>query len=302
MLLLPVILTTLSLLSHLISPKDPWSASFFLKSDTDVIMAIEETKTTIPITKWFHWIKGHQDNDMNIPFEGLPWSAKLNILADEQATAALIKVQNQRTYPPKMLHLPACPIYLLAQGREQTSHKRNTLRTDIGRDQMEKYIMKRNKWSFSDLKTVAWHPYEQAMNRLTDRERVFIVRLSHRWLAVGKKQAQMGAENDKCVLCSLTEDTDHLFQCPQRNKWRTEFLTALKAELTILDTAAETRNTIVNSVGQWMNMQPVNESPQDVLGWGAFINGYISTHWVEQQDSFYNERGRHDYRRHNGNY
>ena len=30
--------------------------------------------------------------------------------------------------------------------------------------------------------------------------------------------------------------------------------------------------------------------------------GYISNHWIEQQDTFYLNRGRHDFRRHNGNY
>ena len=53
---------------------------------------------------------------------------------------------------------------------------------------------------------------------------------------------------------------------------------------------------------QWMTKAPIAESPQDALGWRAFFMGYISNHWVEQQDTFYNETGRYDCRRHNGHY
>jgi hypothetical protein len=287
---------------RLIVAKDPWSASFYLKSDTDVMMEIEETKSKIPVTECFYWVKGHQDNNQDVQYEDLPWPAKLNILADEQATAALKTSLQRRTYPPTMTRLPSCPIYLLAQGRAQTSHELNTLRTDRGRDQMEEYMMRKNGWTFSDLKSVAWDPYEQAMNSITDTERVFVVKLSHEWLAVGTKQKQMGAENDQCVLCSMPEDTDHLFKCPQRETWRTEFIEALKTELKTLHTAADTRNAIVKRLEQWMNKQTIKESPQDALGWGAFIKGYIHEHWVEEQDKFYRRTGTTDDRRNNGKY
>jgi hypothetical protein len=287
---------------RLIAAKDPWSPSFFLKADTDVMMEIEETKTKIPITESFYWVKGHQDDENNTPFEDRPWPVQLNILADEQATEALNTLQQRRTYPPPMIRLPACPIYLLAQGREQTSHELNTLRTDMGRDKMEQYMMKLHKWSFGVLKTVAWFPYERAMNSLTDAERVFVVKLSHNWLPVGKKQHQIGAENDQCVLCTMAEDTDHLFQCPQRKEWRIGFIKALDTQLKTLDTAADTRKSIINGLEEWMNKRPSIESPQDTIGWDAFIKGYIHQHWVEQQDIFYTNKGRKDARRHNGNY
>jgi hypothetical protein len=167
---------------------------------------------------------------------------------------------------------------------------------------MEEYMMRKNGWTFSDLKSVAWDPYEQAMNSITDTERVFVVKLSHEWLAVGTKQKQMGAENDQCVLCSMPEDTDHLFKCPQRETWRTEFIQALKTELKTLHTAADTRNAIVKRLEQWMNKQTIKESPQDALGWGAFIKGYIHEHWVEEQDKFYRRTGTTDDRRNNGKY
>ena len=48
--------------------------------------------------------------------------------------------------------------------------------------------MEKKDWSYNDMKQVAWRPYEQAMNTLTNNERVFIVTLTHEWLAVGKKQ------------------------------------------------------------------------------------------------------------------
>ena len=147
--------------------------------------------------------------------------------------------------------------------------------------------MERNTWTFDTISTVAWVPYEQAMKTITDHERIFITKFSHRWLPVGTRLFREGAESDKCVLCKATEDFEHLFQCPQRNEGRIQFIQTLKTERNTLETAADTRDDIVNRIKQWMNKQTITESKQDTLGWGSFLRGYISNYWVNAQEAFH---------------
>jgi hypothetical protein len=269
-------------------------------------MAITETKKEVQITEHFYWIKGHQDND-NTPVEELSWPAQLNIQADALATRALEDQQKRGRKPPPMIRLPACTVYLLSQGVEQTSQEMMTLKTDLSRYKMEEYLMARNKWEYTDMATVAWVPYEQAMNTLTDKDRIFVVKLTHRWLPVATRQFREGAETDQCILCKEKEDIDHLYKCQQRKDWKEEFKKALRDEMDILETAADTRNAIIKRVEQWLDDKEIDESPQDAIGWGAFIRGYISQHWVNLQEKYYrNNKNRNvspqTARRHTGNY
>jgi hypothetical protein len=170
-------------------------------------MTIQGILKDFPKKEQQKWIRGHPDDTR--PYDELSWIVKMNVHTNNQATRASQEVMKRRQ-PPKMIRLPACPIYLLAQGREQTSHELATLRSDMARDRMEEYLKERNEWSKKAL-FVAWVPYEQVMNNLTETERVFVVIFSNRWLATSTRQKREGAESDQCILCNDQEDFYHIY-------------------------------------------------------------------------------------------
>ena len=142
-------------------------------------------------------------------------------------------------------------------------------------------------WLTQALADVAWIPYEQAMNHLTETERIFVVKFSHRWLATATRQKREGAESDQCILCNDQEDFYHLYKCKQRQKWRTKFFNDLREEMNTLDTAPDIEDAIMTNLKAWMTDDDIEESPQDKIGWTAFIRGYMSSHWVDGQEIYY---------------
>ncbi len=54
-----------------------------------------------------------------------------------------------------------------------------------------------------------------------------------------------------------------------------------------LDTAPDIEDAIMTNLKAWMTDDDIEESPQDKIGWTAFIRGYTSSHWVDGQEIYY---------------
>ena len=84
------------------------NARDFSASDHDIIMALSEVWSRIPLRVTTEWVASHQDNDRE--FYELSRPAQANVLADEQATAGLHLSHNHYpdAVPPHDSH-PSVP-------------------------------------------------------------------------------------------------------------------------------------------------------------------------------------------------
>jgi hypothetical protein len=111
-----------SLLKHHETARDTTVASTYhrLKSDYDVIRAIEDLESRIPMAITYHWVEGHQDKTKAVG--ELPWSSQLNVRADELATEAINK-QTHTRQAPKLIPLVQTSVYLIQGKTTFTSHE-----------------------------------------------------------------------------------------------------------------------------------------------------------------------------------
>jgi ribonuclease HI len=71
-------------------------SSNYVSSDDDIIRAIEDLESRIPMAITYHWVDGHQDKTKAVG--ELPWPAQLNVRADELATEAINKRLQQHRF------------------------------------------------------------------------------------------------------------------------------------------------------------------------------------------------------------
>ena len=207
------------------------------------------------------------------------------------ATEALYEVQ--ATFPekpPDLIPLPTCHAYLLHKGVHQTSQELHVLRTGICQPELQDYLCERNNWSMETLNTVDWTAYARAIKKLDWSKRVYAIKFSHRWLPTAVRLARYKdvTVGNGCHLCGQPETDNHVFQCPQRNQWKTKFLAALRCHLEKWRTAADIRSLIIHNLSEWLhNNTDMRASPQDAIGWACFFRGYIATDLTKAQSRFY---------------
>jgi hypothetical protein len=104
------------------------SAHHRLKSDDDVIRAIEDLESRIPMAITYYWVEGQQDKAKAVG--ELPWPAQLNVRADELATEAINKQTHTRQAPKPIPPVQAL-VYLIQGKTTFTSHEVRALQSSI---------------------------------------------------------------------------------------------------------------------------------------------------------------------------
>jgi hypothetical protein len=127
-----------------------------LKSDDDVVRAIEDLESCISMAITYHWVEGHQDNTKAVG--ELPWPAQLNVRADELATEAINK-QTHTRQAPKLISLAQTSVYLIKGKTTSTSHEVRALRSSIPTKNIKKYLLGRHNWDEKIIKSIAWEAY-----------------------------------------------------------------------------------------------------------------------------------------------
>jgi hypothetical protein len=130
------------------------SAYHRLKFDDDVIRAIEDHESRIPMVIIYHWVEGHQDKTKAVG--ELPWPAQLNVRADELATEA-INSQAHTPQAPKLIPLVQTSMYYyLIQGKTPLiGHEVRALRTSIPTQKIKTYLLERHNWDEKIFKSIA---------------------------------------------------------------------------------------------------------------------------------------------------
>jgi hypothetical protein len=146
---------------------------------------------------------------------------------------------------------------------------------------MCQYLKRRFRWSDEEIDNIDWDAKAAAMMKLKSPDQRFACKLGCDWLPLGKRQKQAKLnERAECPRCShATEDLDHLLRCPKASEWRKEFQRKLREHLEELQTERSIREEIIGGVSSWFTQSEHDPGPQTQVGWRAFLQGYISSHW-----------------------
>jgi hypothetical protein len=89
------------------------------------------------------------------------------------------KPQSSTHYPP------AEAIFVTPPGISPAAKYARTLRTELPEYELRGYLPKRNNWSDRVYVSISWPAYRSTTAGLTDSLCIFVVKLSHGWLAIG---------------------------------------------------------------------------------------------------------------------
>ena len=172
------------------------------------------------------------------------------------------------------------------------SQLKRTLRNSLPAQELRRYMAHRFGWSKTAIDSIHWEAFRQAYNKSKPGMKVFITKLLFRWLPVGTRLfRQKEWTNNECYLCKEPETVEHLCQCPQRQTWRDEFITALRKFLVQECTDPCLRDVLVQGSTSWLRGDETASSLE--IGWDAFQRGYIPSEWITNQEEYYRAHG-HD--------
>ena len=175
---LPVYLDCQSLLTklHLHQSRTYYTPSKAIGSERDILLQIDHFLNRLSICFSFHFVKGHQDDDLDIA--ALSSSALANIQADSLASTALDSAVPSKSIPL----LPASHCSLIVDGLPITRQFGKQLCHLIFDCPMRKSIIASCDWSFTC--DIDWTFYATLCNQESRRPNFFI-KWSHRLLPVG---------------------------------------------------------------------------------------------------------------------
>jgi hypothetical protein len=180
--------------SHL-QYKDPFPNKT-LRSKYDITEQIYNTQEEHNIKAFFHWEKGHQDNNKNK--EDLPLEAQLNIEADKLAG----KYQEEYgKYRPIINMLPSCPAMLTIQGISVTSNYRKQLIKAYVEPEYIGYLMRQFEWNEEIVNIISWKSLSLAIQ--TIQRDVLLTKVCNNLLPAAVTLHKMRYQNnDTCIMCN----------------------------------------------------------------------------------------------------
>jgi ribonuclease HI len=169
--------------------------------DADVINTIkDEIKSSMHTIEIEH-VKGHQDKKK--PLDKLPQPAQMNVRADELATKAMNKPQQQFTYLKY-------DTYLMHNNAHITKSEKTIIRIIAHENELKAKLLAKIKPPFE----VDWAILKAARSQ-TPHLHQFTTKLIYDWLPTFKYLARQNTAHPcKCPFCPvIAETTMHAFQC-----------------------------------------------------------------------------------------
>jgi hypothetical protein len=245
-------------------------------------------------------VKSHQDQTTRE--DELSWPARLNIIADQQATE-----QRSTMEEPASTVTNTTNGMLYIKGVATTRDVAQLLWRNASQIPLQEYHQSRNQWTEKIFEQINWKAQHDALSRLGTTDQQRILKFVHRWLPTGKNLHREKASNlSDCPLCAHeTEDNMHLFACqnPQQVKLQQELLLYIAkqqhgkempelAQLLewALSNCCYSESWKVNKELYPQQLHKAIES-QNEIGWHQIIYGRISMELTKAQEQFYRWRG-----------
>ena len=166
------------------------------------------------------------------------------------------------------------------------------------------YIRRKYRWDASTLHSIHWGAHTLAIKR-TMIPHTHLVKLLHRMLPTHALANKFDGGTRTCPLCSSNhEDFAHIIRCehPSRERWRTEFLSALRDLHIHTNTSPRLSALMLDGIRLWFTSQPetdVSVAPeayhptlqslvnqQNQIGWDQLFLGRFCKEWSLYQQRY----------------
>ena len=268
-----------------------------LSPNWDVLAQIHEVqsilKPVINIKPCEH-VKGHQDRHKEV--DELSWEAKLNFIADKDATYILDHYDPSQQ--PVWIPIPAGRLNLYLGDRICHSNMIKDFENRRNEFPMHAYLKKKYQWSTTTLHDIDWDAYKGARNQYPKLHATYVTKLCCRWLGTSQRVQMYDGSTNECVHCQEKETQQHVFQCKKdhRQQWRNQFIINLSKELVKLDTDPRIAEEIKEGLDSWLHTRPSTGhwAIQERIGWEPFFYGYMAAEWGHKQAAYLSRQTDHN--------
>ena len=274
----------------------------------DIIQAIQNIKKRTTITWVFRHVKGHQDDIKE--YNDLDRWEQLNVHSDLLAKE---RMQKLLLHPPHNIdilrpsHLPneQCSVHWQnhkGQSIKICSHLQKSLRYNIELDRIRAHWKKKGKFNSYTERMIDWDHTHKSHKTTTPGFHQFISKWISGFCGVGVMMKLWKFQaHSKCPRCQMeNESTMHILKCPQpsaHSLWKEE-MNNLDEWMKQNGAQPELRVCIVENLQSWHDGSPYPSTrylnptlqtaikKQDLLGWTAFIEGFLAKEWKQCQKEY----------------
>jgi hypothetical protein len=270
------------------------------QSHDDLLQEIRHLRTTSPL-RWTHrHIDAHQDDHQK--WEQLTIWEQLNVQTDSVAKATW----NEYHSIQEPFYIDSTCQWSLWQGKRRISSLDEKLLYDlIHGPQLERYWIKKARFTAHTIKSINWEASGKALKSLDLYQRLWVSKWVSNKLPIGSQRLRIFPdEPEGCPRCGEAEDRSHILRCPHhgaQSKWHMA-ISKLDDWMQSADTLPDLRSAIIQRMRQWHQDLPftpadfawpgVNEAVtlQDLLGWQSLFDGTITESWTELQHNYFEWR------------
>ena len=288
----------LGVINTLQSPPHSLSVSHF-----DYISSILNLLQDIPLQKSLIHVKGHLDRTMS--YDHLSIVEKLNIKADTLAQEANRTIPQTTDHTTLPLYKEYGPIHVSTPSgiKKITSSLKNSLYATLTETPTRQYWNKKLDIPPSHTAAIAWKELSSAFTSLPVKKQIETIKWNSEFCGTNKNLFRWKEQqHSKCPTCGAeNETTHHILQCPHplsKQQWESS-LNNLNVWLKNQHTAPDIITVIIENLRSWHDNRPpviydgpiphleTARSTQNIIGWTAFLRGFVSSSWELPQHQHY---------------
>ena len=229
-----------------------------------------------------------------------------DLLAKEKLKE-LLALDNKELQALRPTHLPyeKCSVYWQnnkGQHIKICSHLQKSLTQNIESERIREFWKKKGKFTPYTERFIDWEHVHKSHRRVTPAFHQFLSKWITGFCGVGAMMKIWKFQtHSKCPRCQMdNENTSHVLQCPHpsaHSLWKEE-MKSLDQWMKNNQLHPELRECIVTNLQSWHDGSPypakryTNQilqraiTKQDLIGWRAFIEGFIVIEWKQCQREF----------------
>ena len=271
---------------------------FPLASDYDVTLLIHQNLSQLSHT--LNHVKGHQDDKK--PLSSLTFVERLNVLADQLATAQL----NKMKVPSITVTLPQ-HAHLIINHNFITSRVVNELREAAKAQHHIPFLRQKYHWSLQTFNDIDWDVHYKALQAFSLHDQRTLIKFNSGWLPTGKHRHRetKGTYPKHCLLCQHELETQqHLLCCnhpDQVHIWE-QLIADLATTQTNLKSDDHMTYLLTHAIKQsllYKQWQPIPAqepsaihsaiNKQNHIGWKHILHGQLSKSIIKFQEQHYQQ-------------
>ena len=279
-------------------------------ASTDIVRAVRHQKLTSPIIWKRHWVKSHQDDDVDD--EGKKkkldeWGIA-NVLCDKEAEIKWNQtVERDGMQRPEVGKLLGESWMVQLQGRKRSSNFNEAIYTHVYYDDMIAYWTRNGRINDEMDEFIDWEGYKAATRAFKSRQ-IWLAKHFSGWAGSGTKMYKWKQrDTQQCHRCNEKETTIHVTQCQHEDNkkayqkarrtmkiWmeKTTSMAIMTAVLLHLDAYQQNRGII--GIDELPRELRLAAAYQRTIGQRSFGEGLLSHQWQQVQKNYCRQKGGHE--------